>query len=50
LNESEEKVAKKIGFISNEKGRAAGYRQIHNIKKTIIDKVKKAMKKGAIEI
>lgn len=50
LHESEEEVAKKIGYVSNETGRAAGYKQIKNIRKTIIEKFKKSMKKGDIDI
>ncbi len=50
LHESEEIIAKKAGFISNEKGRAAGYRQIINIRNSIIDKIKKYIKSGGIEI
>lgn len=34
-------VAKGLGFISNEKGRTPGYRQLKNIQKTIIAKAKK---------
>lgn len=34
----DEDVAKKLGFISNEKGREAGYKQIKNIKKKIKEK------------
>jgi hypothetical protein len=44
LHESEEQVAKKAGYISNEKGRRAGYRQIINVKNIIIEKIKKAFK------
>jgi hypothetical protein len=34
-------VAKGLGFISNEKGRAPGYRQLKNIQKSIVAKAKK---------
>ena len=41
LNEDEDVVAAKLGYISNEKGRPPGYKQIKNIRKTVIAKVKK---------
>ncbi len=50
LHEDEAEVAKKIGYISNEKGRPPGYKQIKNIRKTIIAKVKKCMTNGEIDI
>jgi hypothetical protein len=43
-HKEESEVAKKLGFISNEKGRAPGYRQLKNIQKSIISKAKKYMK------
>lgn len=50
LNEDEKTVAKKVGYISNEKGRGPGYKQIFNIKRMIIEKVKKYLKNGEIDI
>lgn len=50
LNEDEETVAKKLGYISNEKGRTPGYKQIKNIRKTVIIKVKKYLSGGEIDI
>ena len=50
LNEDEKVVAKKLGYISNEKGRGPGYRQIFNIRRTIIEKVKKYLKNGEIDL
>ena len=50
LNEDEKTVAKKVGYISNEKGRGPGYKQIFNIKRSIIEKVKKFLKNGEIDI
>jgi len=50
LEEDEKTVAKKVGYISNEKGRGPGYRQIFNIKRSIIEKVKKYLKNGEIDI
>jgi hypothetical protein len=50
LNEDEETVAKKLGYISNEKGRAPGYKQIKNIRKNVITKVKKYLTSGEIDI
>ncbi len=50
LNENESVVAKRLGYISNEKGRNPGYKQIKNLRKTIISKFKKALKDGQIDI
>lgn len=50
LHEEEEVVAQKIGFHATEKGRKAGYKQIKNIRKIIINKFKKCIEKGTIEI
>jgi hypothetical protein len=50
LHEDEAKVAEKLGYISNEKGRTPGYKQIKNIRKMIITKVKKCMVSGEIDI
>ena len=44
-NLDEAAVAKKLGFISNEKGRSPGYRQIKNITKSIIIKAKSYIEK-----
>jgi DNA-directed RNA polymerase specialized sigma24 family protein len=38
---SEEEVAKMMGYKTNEKNRRAGYKQLPNMKKTIISKAKK---------
>lgn len=50
LNEDEDAVAAKLGYISNEKGRRPGYKQIRNIRKTIILKAKKCLTNGDIDI
>lgn len=50
LHEDEAVVAKKLGYITNEKGRNPGYKQIKNIRKAIIIKFKKALKDGIIDI
>jgi hypothetical protein len=50
LHEDEEKVAAKLGYISNEKGRPPGYKQIKNIRKSIILKVKRCISSGEIDI
>jgi len=47
-HKDESEVAKKMGFISNEKGRAPGYRQIKNIQKSIIAKIKEYIKREGI--
>ncbi len=49
-NLSEEEAASELGLKSNEKNRKPGYKQIQNIKKSIIKKVKENMEKGEIEI
>lgn len=47
-NKSEDEVAKKLGYKTNEQGRAAGYKQIKNIKKMIKEKVVKIIKEKDI--
>ena len=39
----EKEVAKKMGYITSEKNRDPGYKQIKNIKKSILKKVKKQL-------
>ena len=39
-NKEEKEVAKKMGYVTSEKNRSPGYKQIKNIKKSIIKKVK----------
>jgi len=48
-NLDEAAVAKKLGFISNEKGRSPGYRQIKNITKSIIIKAKSYIEKEGLD-
>lgn len=45
----EDELSQILGFKTNEKGRAAGYRQIGNLKKSIIGKVKKLLSDGEID-
>jgi DNA-directed RNA polymerase specialized sigma24 family protein len=49
-NLSEEKAATLMGYKTNEKNRVPGYKQIKNVKKSIILKVKKIISEGDIEI
>jgi len=49
-NEAEETAAEKLGLISNEKNKKPGYKQIQNIKKSIIKKAKESIEKGSIEL
>ena len=49
-NLSEKETAKKMGYKTSEKNRSPGYKQIKNIQKTIISKVKKLMGDGDIDI
>lgn len=44
----ESEVAKSLGFISNEKGRTPGYRQLKNIQKAIIAKAKRHLEKEGL--
>ena len=47
--ENELSVAKKLGFKTSEKKRSPGYKQIQNIKKNIIKKIKALVENGEIE-
>jgi hypothetical protein len=49
-NLSEEEAAKSMGYKTSEKNRAPGYKQLKNIKKTIITKVKKLLKSDQVDI
>lgn len=49
-NKNEEQTAKLMGYKTTEKNRMAGYKQIKNIKKSIITKVKKHLYNGDIDI
>jgi DNA-directed RNA polymerase specialized sigma24 family protein len=48
-NKEEHEVSALLGFKSNEKNRKPGYKQIKNIRKKIIEKVKKTLDKGDID-
>lgn len=50
LGEDEDVVAKKLGYISNERGRRPGYKQIRNIRKGIIAKAHRCLNNGDIDI
>ena len=47
---SEEDAATLMGYKTNEKNRIPGYKQIKNVKKAIIKKVKRMLEDGEIEI
>lgn len=49
-NLTEEQVAAKMGYKTTENGRKPGYKQIRNIRKTIMEKVKKALRNDEIDI
>ena len=49
-NLEEEEVAKKMGYKTTEKNRQPGYKQIKNIKKSILIKVKKEIDKSGADI
>jgi hypothetical protein len=49
-NQEEEEVSKLLGFKSNEQNRKPGYKQIKNIRKKVIEKVKKVLAKGDIDL
>lgn len=49
-HKSEEEAAKAVGYKSSETGRPPGYKQIKNIQKVIIKKVKESLQNGEIDI
>jgi len=49
-HKSEEDIAKIMGYKSSEKNRSAGYKQIRNLKKIILQKAKKYIYNGEIDI
>jgi hypothetical protein len=49
-NKSEDEIAEFLGYKSNEKGRAAGYKQIKNIKKKLKEQVMKIIQNKDILI
>jgi hypothetical protein len=46
----EEKAAAKMGYKTSENGRCPGYKQIKNLRKAIMEKVKKALRNDEIDI
>ena len=49
-NKTEEEAARLMGYKTNEKGRSPGYKQIKNIKRIIVQKVRESSENGAIDI
>jgi len=49
-NETEESLAKRLGYISNEKNRTPGYKQLKNIRKVIIAKAKRCLANEELDI
>jgi len=49
-HKNDDEAAKLMGYRTTEKGRSPGYKQIKNIKRTIIKKVKISIENGAIDI
>lgn len=49
-NKEEGQVAKELGYTTTEKGRDPGYKQIKNIRKAIILKVKRCLANGDVDI
>ncbi|MEK6878733.1 MAG: hypothetical protein AABY22_03950, partial [Nanoarchaeota archaeon] len=47
---SEDKAAQRMGYKTSEKGRQPGYKQIKNIKKTILFKAKKLLNSTDIDL
>tara|TARA_R110000824_G_scaffold90172_1_gene220481 strand:+ start:1812 stop:2513 length:702 start_codon:yes stop_codon:yes gene_type:complete len=47
---SDEEASKSMGYKSAEKNRAPGYKQLKNIKKTILEKVKKVLYSGEVDL
>jgi len=48
-HKSDEEAAKLMGYRTSEKNRIPGYKQIKNIKKSIIEKVRRVLEKGEID-
>jgi len=49
-NQKEEEVARVLGFKTTEKNRSPGYKQIKNLKRSILVKAKKCIVNGEVEI
>lgn len=49
-NLSEDEAAKEMGYKTSEKNRSPGYKQIKNIRKSIIEKAKQLILKGKLDI
>lgn len=49
-NMDEEEAAKAMGYKTNEKNRSPGYKQLKNVKKTILEKAKKILKDDLIDL
>jgi len=49
-NKSDKEVAEIMNYTTSEQGRPPGYKQIKNIKKSIVEKVKKTLEKGEVDI
>ena len=47
---TEEQAAKKMGYKTTEKNRSPGYKQIKNLKKSIITKVRKVISNDEVDI
>lgn len=50
LEEDEGVVARRLGYIANEKDRTERFKQIQNIRKIIIVKIKRAMANGEVDL
>ena len=46
ISQEEKDVANSMGYVTSEKNRSPGYKQIKNIKKSIIKKVKSVLEQG----
>ena len=49
-NKNEEETAKLMGYKTSEENRSPGYKQIKNIKRVIVQKVKQNIANGSIDI
>ena len=49
-DETEESLAKRLGYISNEKNRPPGYKQIKNLRKAIVARAQKCLENEEIDI
>lgn len=50
LHKEETEIARQLGYVSNERGRDPGYKQMKNIRKAIMAKVRRCLSSGEIDV